>query len=115
MQEIEVLRLMLYSICMMVSFVTITKQLRIKGLFGSSNKLISAGTLFLTTSLLIQTILSIVNYQDEIWLSIFQLSILILSFVGFSFIFFGLWKITVFFDELKKSTKISTQPSKTDE
>ena len=115
LQEIDVLRVMFYIICMMVSFVTITKQLRIKGLFGTSNMIISIGTLILTVSLVSQTILTVTNYQDEIWLSIFQVSILILSFIGFGFIFFGLWKIIVFFDELKASVKISIQPKETEE
>ncbi len=84
MQEIDVLRVMFYSVCMMVSFVTITKQLRIKGIFGTSNKLISIGAFLLTTSLLVQTILSIINYQDVIWSPILQMSILILLFIGFN-------------------------------
>ncbi len=99
---------------MMISAVTIAKQLRIKGLFGTSNKLISTGTFVLTTSLLIQAILSIINYQDVIWSPILQMSILILSFIGFGFIFVGLWKINIFFDELKMSPKKSVRPSETD-
>ena len=114
MQEIDVLRVMLFSVCMMISFVTFTKQLRIRGLFGTSNKLISIGTFLLATSLLVQAILSIINYQDVVWLPILQISALILTFIGFGFIFIGLWKISIFFDELKMSTKKSIRPSETD-
>jgi len=114
LQEIDVLRAMLFSICMMISLVTFTKQLRIKGLFGTSNKLISVGTFVLTASLLGQTLLSIVNYQDEIWSPILQISILILSLIGFGFIFIGLWKINIFFDELKVSPKKTITPNETD-
>ncbi|PWI46563.1 hypothetical protein CEE45_16175 [Candidatus Heimdallarchaeota archaeon B3_Heim] len=114
LQEIDVLRFMLFSVCIMISFVTFAKQLRIRGLFGTSNKLISIGTLLLATSLLVEAILSIINYQDVVWLPILQISILILTFIGFGFIFIGLWKISIFFDELKMATKKSIGPSKTD-
>ncbi|MCK4849474.1 MAG: hypothetical protein KAT16_10630 [Candidatus Heimdallarchaeota archaeon] len=114
MQEIDILGVMLFSICLMISVVTFIKQLRIKGLFGTSNKLISIGTFILTSSLLAQAILSIVNYQDVIWSPILQMSILILSFVGFGFIFIGLWKINIFFDELKLSPKKSIPPNEQD-
>jgi len=114
MAEIDILRMMLFSVCMMISLVTIAKQLRIKGLFGASNRLISIGAFILTTSLLVQAILSIINYQDVIWLPIVQMTILILSFVGFGFIFIGLWKINIFFDELKMSPKKTIHPSETD-
>ena len=114
MAEIDILGVMLFSVCMMISLVTIAKQLRIKGLFGASNRLISIGTFILTTSLLFQAILSIIDYQDVIWSPIVQMTILILSITGFGFIFIGLWKINIFFDELKMSPKKKVLPNKLD-
>ena len=47
----------------MISIVTLVKQFQLKGIIGSSTKMISVGVLFITGSLLFQTLLSFVGDQ----------------------------------------------------
>lgn len=105
MQEFDIIRVLLYTCCIMISLVTTAKQFRLEGIFGTSNKLISLGAFFIACSLLFQTIFSILSYQDPIWSPITQLVFLLLFVIGISFIFFGLWKISIFFEELKATSK----------
>ncbi|MFX0013117.1 MAG: hypothetical protein ACFFB2_04755 [Promethearchaeota archaeon] len=115
MQEYDIIRGMLYGCCMMISLVTTAKQFRLEGIFGTSNKIISLGAFFISCGLLSQTIISILNYQDPIWNPLVQLVFLVLISIGFGFVFFGLWKISVFFDELKTKAKKPASPVKLDD
>ena len=87
---------------LMISIVTIVKQFQLKGIIGSSTKMISIGVLFITGSLLFQTLLSFIGDQivDPLFAPILDLiSIFGIAF-GIGLVFFGLWKISVMFDEI---------------
>lgn len=101
MQEFDLFRILIYGSCIMISIVTFLKQLRIKGIFGTSNKFISSGVFFISCSLLFQSVISIIDYQDVIWSPIIQISILMLFIVGIMLVFWGLWRVTIFFDTLR--------------
>ena len=109
MQEFDLIRVMIYGCCMTISIVTFVKQLRIKGIFGTSNKLISFGIFSISSSLLFQTIFSILDYQDPIWNPIIQIFILFLFVIGIGLTFFALWKVTIFFDELRNTAVAGKQ------
>ncbi|MFW9778033.1 MAG: hypothetical protein ACFFE8_04200 [Candidatus Heimdallarchaeota archaeon] len=100
MDEFDLIRIALFGVCMMVSIVTILKQARLAGIFGTSNKLISSGVLLLSAAFLTQTIYTFMGTQDPIWHPIIQLVLLMSISLGLGLIFFGLWKVTLFFDEL---------------
>ncbi|MFW9854303.1 MAG: hypothetical protein ACFFFG_04555 [Candidatus Thorarchaeota archaeon] len=100
MDEFDLIRIALFGICMMISIVTILKQTRLSGVFGTSNKLISTGVLMLSITFLTQTIYAFIGIQDPIWHPIIQLVLLMSTSLGLGLIFFGLWKVTLFFDEL---------------
>lgn len=101
MQEIDLFRVMIYVSCIMISIVTFLKQLRIKGIFGTSNKFISSGLFLISCSLLFESVISILDYQDVIWSSIIQIFLLMLFIVGIVLVFWGLWQVTIFFDNLR--------------
>ncbi|MHA2366705.1 MAG: hypothetical protein ACXAC7_22320 [Candidatus Hodarchaeales archaeon] len=101
MQEFDLLRVMIYGSCIMISIVTFLKQLRIKGIFGTSNKFISSGVFLISCSLLTESVISIIDFQDVIWSSIIQIILLMLFIVGIILVFWGLWQVTIFFDTLR--------------
>lgn len=105
MQEFDLFRVMIYGCCMMISIVTYLKQIRIKGIFGMSNKLISVGVFLISCSLLFQTVISILDFQDAIWSPIIHITFLMLFIVGIILVFWGLWRVTIFFDTLRSKTE----------
>jgi len=100
-QEFDFFRVMIYGCCIMISIVTYLKQIRIKGIFGMSNKLISVGVFLISCSLLFQTVILIIDFQDAIWSPIIHITFLMLFIVGMMFVFLGLWRVTIFFDTLR--------------
>lgn len=92
---------------LMISIVTIAKQFQLKGIIGSSTKMISVGVFFITGSLLFQTLLSFVGDQiiDPILEPILDLISILGIVFGIGIVFFGLWKISVMFDEIRSSAQ----------
>jgi hypothetical protein len=107
MDEFDLIRIALFGVCMMISIVTIIKQARLAGVFGTSNKLVSTGVLLLSVSLLVQTIYNVLSIQDPIWHPIIQLVLLMTITLGLGLIFFGLWRVTLFFDELHNQAGVA--------
>ena len=101
MQEFDFIRIMIYSCSLMISIVTYLKQIRIKGIFGMSSKGISVGVFLISFSLLFQTFYLILNFEDPIWSPIISITFLVLFLVGMALIFWGLWRVTIFFDTLR--------------
>jgi len=105
MQEFDIIRVLFYGCCMMVSIVTFVKQFNLKGVIGSATKLISFGIFLITGSLLFETMLSL--YEDIMPLWYTLLSAIGIGFLalGVGFVFYGLWKVSIYFDNLKASAE----------
>jgi len=67
-------------------------------------------------SLLFQAIYDILGFQDPIWDPIIKIVLLMILTLGLGFVFFGLWKVSIFFDELhdRVGTSQITAPSDTE-
>ncbi|UCG90174.1 MAG: hypothetical protein JSU57_00165 [Candidatus Heimdallarchaeota archaeon] len=101
-QEFDFLRVMIYIFSMTISIVTIIKQLKLKGIIGTSTKIISLGLFFSVSSLLFQTVIIMIGeqIQDPIWEPVIDIALSMVLVLGIGLIFFGLWKISLFFDEI---------------
>jgi hypothetical protein len=116
MQELDIIRIALFVIGMMVCLVTIFKLARLKGIFGTSNKIIGIGVFLMISSLLLQIIYEITEFSDPVWDSLIHIALLMILTLGLGLVFFGLWKVSIFFDELHDrvgTSQIST-PSDTE-
>ncbi|MFX0183146.1 MAG: hypothetical protein ACFE95_08710 [Candidatus Hodarchaeota archaeon] len=101
MQEFDIIRVLFYGCCMMVSIVTIVKQFYLKGIIGSATKLIGFGIFLITGSLLFETTLSLYEDIEPLWYTLLSVIGIGLLALGVGFVFYGLWKVTIYFDNLK--------------
>ncbi|UCG01365.1 MAG: hypothetical protein JSW11_17320 [Candidatus Heimdallarchaeota archaeon] len=110
MEEFNALRVMIYIFSMMIGLVTIAKQFKLKGTIGTSIKIISLGFFFSVSSLLFQTLLVMMEeqIQDPIWEPILDIGSTMVLVLGIGLILFGLWKISLFFDEIHNQAQKHT-------
>ena len=103
MQEFDILRLLLFLVSITIGIVTIVKLLPQKGAIGTSNKQISLGVLLMVISLFSQTFVNMLGASSTLgptWEPILDLIFFMGLAVGIGSIFFGLWKISITFDEI---------------
>jgi hypothetical protein len=105
MQEFDIIRVLFYGCCMMVSLVTLVKQFYLKGMIGSATKLISFGIFLMTASLLFETVLSLYEDIIPLWYTILSVIEIGLLTLGVGFVFYGLWKVSIYFDNLKATAE----------
>ena len=110
MQEFDILRIMIYIVSMMISIVTIFKQFQLKGTIGTSIKIISLGFFLSMASLLFQTLLVMMEeqIQDPVWEPILDIGSTMVLVLGIGLILFGLWKISLVFDEIHTQAREQT-------
>ena len=114
MQEFDVIRLLIYGCSVMISVVTFLKHVRIEGVIGTSTKMISAGTFCVIGSLLIHILLSLLGNESNEINPLWELITIMAFVLGIGLVFFGLWKTSIFFDELHRQAEkqvIITQQS----
>jgi len=73
------------------------------------------GVFLISCSLLFQTLISIIVFQDAIWGPIINITFIMLFIVGIMFVFWGLWRVTIFFDTLQSKTEKPDLLNQTDE
>jgi hypothetical protein len=104
---------------MTIGIVTIVKLLPQKGTIGTSNKQISFGVFLIVISLFSQTFVNLLGasaIHGSIWEPILDLIFFMGLAVGIGAIFFGLWKISILFDEIhNKAVSQTLLVSKDDE
>ncbi|MFX0052626.1 MAG: hypothetical protein ACFFAJ_17155 [Candidatus Hodarchaeota archaeon] len=105
MQEFDIIRVLFYGCCMMVSIATIVKQFNLKGIIGSATKSISFGIFLITGSLLFETTLSFYENIEPLWLTLLSTIGIGSLALGVGFVFYGLWRVSIYFDELKETAK----------